>query len=130
MWQYNQDRGEELAKAKQTATGETIIAICDKFNRRVHEHIPSAGDILIMDATANLDRNDSKIFHLMCPSPLGTLITTRANESTLNAFYGRGKDLGPKLAITDDDAAERNSLNTTWPRTVLLLCIFHHLQVR
>ena len=145
---YNQDRGEELAKAKQTATGETIIAICHKFNRRVHEHSPSAGDILIMDATANLDRNDSKIFHLMCPSPLGglplgTLITTRANESTLNealalyktllpenAFYGRGKDLGPKLAITDDDAAERNSLNTTWPRTVLLLCIFPHLQVR
>ena len=99
-----------------------------------------------MDATSNLDRNDSKIFHLMCPSPLGglslgTFIPTRANESTLsealelyktilpeNAFYGRGKVLGPKLAITDDDSAERNSLKIVWPRLVLLLCFFHLLQ--
>ena len=48
---YNEERGEELAKVKQTASGETIIVICDQFNRRVHENIPSTGDILIMDAT-------------------------------------------------------------------------------
>ena len=58
----------------------------------------------------------------MCPSPvgglpLGTLIMTRADEETIaaalelykallqeRAFYGRGKDLGPVLMITDDDA--------------------------
>ena len=143
---YNIERGEELAKVKQTATGETIIAICDQFNKRVHENIPSAGDIMIMDATANLDRNDSKLFHLMCPTPvgglpLGTLITTRADEATIcealelyksllsdKSFFGRGKDLGPILAITDDDAAERNALHLAWSGTSLLLCIFHLLQ--
>ena len=125
---YIDESGGIYAKAKQTDDGETIIAICDKFNKRVHENIPAAGDLLIADATANLDRNDSKIFHLMCPSPvgglpLGTLVTTRADEDTItealdlyksllpeNAFYGRGKDLGPKLIITDDDSAERNAL--------------------
>ena len=119
---FNNERGEELAKAKQTENGETIIAVCDKFSKRVHENIPAAGDLLIMDGTANLDRNDTKEFHLMCPSPvgglpLGTLIMTRADEETIaaalelykallqeRAFYGRGKDLGPVLMITDDDA--------------------------
>lgn len=109
--------------------GETVIAISDAFNQRVHENIPAAGDLLIADATSNLDRNDGKIFHLMCPSPagglpLGTLITTHADEGTIaealdlyksllpeNAFYGRGKELGPKLIITDDDAEHQIEKN-------------------
>ena len=62
--------------------------VCDKFNQRVHENIRAAGDLLIMDATAHLDRHDSKLFHLMCPTPigglpLGTLVTTRADEATI-----------------------------------------------
>ena len=142
---YNNDRGKELAKVKQTETGETIVVICDEFNRRVHENIPSAGDILIMDATSNLDRMDTKIFHLMCPSPvgglpLGTMIMTRANENTIkealdlyktvlpdNAFYGKGRNAGPEIAMTDDDSAERNALKSTWNNITLLLCQFHHL---
>ena len=55
--EHNRERGKELAKAKQTTASETIIAICDEFNQRVHENIPAAGDLLIMDATAN-----SKLF--------------------------------------------------------------------
>ena len=77
---YNKERGEKLAEVKQTATGETIVAICDSFTRRVHENIPALGDMLIMDATTNLDRNDTKLFHLMCPSPVGSLITTSADN--------------------------------------------------
>ena len=78
---FNEERGEVLAKVKQTDDGETVIAICDMFNRRVKENIPAAGDLLIMDATGSLDRNDSKVFLLICPGPvgglsLGTLITT------------------------------------------------------
>ena len=82
----------------------------------------------------------------MCPSPigglpLGTLITTRADEETISealdlyktllpddAFYGRGSNTGPVLAITDDDAAERNALASTWAGTFLILCQFHLLQ--
>ena len=82
----------------------------------------------------------------MCPSPigglpLGTLITTRADEDTISealdlykslltdkSFFGRGGNLGPILAITDDDSAERNGLNNAWPEEKFLLCHFHHLQ--
>ena len=46
---FNEERGEVLAKVKQTDDGETVIAICDMFNRRVHEHIPAAGDLLIIN---------------------------------------------------------------------------------
>ena len=73
--------------------------------------------------------------------PLGTLITTRADEDTISealdlykslltdkSFFGRGGNLGPILAITDDDSAERNGLNDAWPEAKLLLCHFHHLQ--
>ena len=58
---YNTERGEKLAEVKQTASGETIVAICDSFNRRVHENIPAAGDMLIMDTTANLYMNDTNV---------------------------------------------------------------------
>ena len=33
---YNTERGGEFAKVTQTTGGETIIAICDLFNMRVH----------------------------------------------------------------------------------------------
>ena len=73
---FNEERGGEFAKVKQTLGGETIIAICDSLNIRVHESIPAAGDLLVMDATGNIDRFDSKIFHLMCPSTLGLAVET------------------------------------------------------
>ena len=97
--EYNNERGYELAKVKQTATGETIIAICDEFNHRVH-------DLLIMEATANIDRIDSKLFHLMCPTPivglpLGTLILTRADETTIGEALNLYKSL-----LTDKSFSE------------------------
>ena len=57
---FNEERGGEFATVKQTLGGETIIAICDSLNIRVHESIPAAGDLLVMDATGNIDRSDSK----------------------------------------------------------------------
>ena len=44
------------------------------------------------------------------------------------AFFGRGKDQGPSLVITDDDGAEKNALGLTWPGAYQILCIFHHIQ--
>lgn len=82
----------------------------------------------------------------MCPSPIGALpladiIITREDAKTIKyafdllktilpekAFYGRGFNLGPKVIMTDDCAAERVALSETWPCSVLLLCIFHVLQ--
>ena len=73
-----------------------------------------------MDATSNLDRSDTKLFNILCPSaigglPVGKLIVTREDEKTIthalkihqtmlpqDAFYGRGPILGPSLGLTDD----------------------------
>ena len=139
--------GEKYAAIKQTEGGETVVVILDRFMRRVHAMIPQSGDMMIVDATSNLDRSDTKLFHLMCPSaigglPLGTLIVTKEDESTIrvaletlkenlpeDAFYGRGRNLGPHLAMTDDCLAERNALRTVWPAMIALLCHFHILQV-
>ena len=135
-----------FAKVAQTNDGETCVAICDPFQRRVHKTIPQSGDLMMMDATSNVDRSDTKIFHLMCPSsagglPIATLITTREDQKTIQfalellksilpsyAFYGRGPSVGPVLALTDDSDSERIALSAAWPDLVLLLCQFHLLQ--
>ena len=62
------DEGEHYAKIAQSEAGETAIAIVDPFMRRVHETVPQSGELVLVDATSNLDRNDSKLFHLVCPS--------------------------------------------------------------
>ena len=89
---YNEKHGLELAKIVQTEQGETIVAVCDLFSRRVHENLPQAGDIILVDATSNLDRQDTKLVHIMCPSPaggmpLGNIIVSREDEITLKAGF-------------------------------------------
>ena len=120
--------------------------IVDPFMRRVHSTIPQSGEIVMVDTTSNLDRNDTKLFHFMCPStvgglPLADMMITREDEKTIKfgldilktvlppgAFYGRGREIGPQVFMTDDCLAERNALSSAWPNSVLLLCIFHVLQ--
>ena len=143
---YPSDGTATFAKVAQTEGGETCIAICDPFQRRVHKMIPQSGDLLMMDATSNVDRSDTKIFHLMCPSsagglPLATLVTTREDAETIEfglqllktilpqyAFFGRGPTVGPALGITDDSDSERKALLSAWPQLTHLLCQFHLLQ--
>ena len=89
---YNERNGMELATIAQTEEGETVVAICDIFSRRVHDCLPQAGDIVLVDATSNLDRQDTKLFHIICPSPagglpLGTVITSREDEVTVKAAF-------------------------------------------
>ena len=134
------------AKIAQSLDGETAVVIVDPFMQRVHQTIPQSGDIVMIDATSNLDRNDSKLIHIVCPSPIGALpladiIVTREDIGTLEfafgllksvlpekAFFGRGVDTGPQVIMTDDCDGERAALAGTWPDSVQLLCIFHVLQ--
>ena len=138
---------QKYAAIEQTEEGETIVVIIDRFMRRVHSMVPQSGDMVIIDATSNIDRSDTKLFHLMCPSaigglPVGTIVVTREDEETIYrslklyqknlpefAFYGRGPQLGPHLGMTDDCQAERNALRRIWPELIALLCHFHILQV-
>ena len=61
---YNEKHGLELAKIVQTEQGETIVAACDLFSQCVHENLPQAGDIILVDA--NLDRQDKKLVRSVC----------------------------------------------------------------
>ena len=45
-----------------------------------------------------------------------------------NAFHGCGPDVGPEVILTDNCKEERKALNTVWPSSTMLLCIFHILQ--
>ena len=138
---------QKYAAIEQTDEGKTIVVIIDRLMRRVHSMVPQSGDMVIMDATSNIDRSDTKLFHLMCPSaigglPVGTIVVTREDEETIYrslklyqknlpefAFYGRGPQLGPHLGMTDYCQAERNALRRIWPELIALLCHFHILQV-
>ena len=83
--QYNERHGMELPKIAQTEKGETIVAICDSFCHRVHENLPQAGDIVLVDATSNLYEHHTKLFQIVCPSPaggmpFGNIIVSREDE--------------------------------------------------
>ena len=83
----------------------------------------------MMDATSSLDRQDSKLFRFICPSPAGGLpcgwmLTSGESEDLItqgliafrdkvlpqHAWFKRGKMEGPMVFITDDCEAEINAL--------------------
>ena len=137
---------ENYALISQTDSGETVAVVCNPFMRRVHQYIPQSGELVLIDATSNVDRNDTKLIHLVCPTmvgglPLGEILCTREDSETLYfafellkkvlpayAFYGRGCDVGPILFMTDDSSVLRSSLSRSWPQAEILLCQFHVLQ--
>lgn len=143
--EYNEKNKEVLCSMKQTDDGETIVVVCDNLSKRVHKVLPQSGDIVYVDATSNLDRQDSKLVKFMTCSPagglpLGFIITSSENEKTLteafemfkdvlpeDAFHKRGKENGPVLFMTDDADAEINALHTVWPEAKHLLCVWHVL---
>ena len=79
---------------------DTIVAVCDSLSRRVHEILPQAGDIVYVDATSNLDRQDSKLVKLMTCSPagglpLGFVITNSESEKSLKKAFEMLKTVLP-----------------------------------
>ena len=123
-----------------------IIAVCTSLMSRVHEHLQQAGEMIFYDSTSSLDRLNTSLFilstsHLTGGMPLAVMIASDEQEETLvdgfhllkkvlppGAFYSRGVQQGPLLAMTDDSSSERNAFRTIWPGTQLLLCSFHFLQ--
>ena len=142
---YNDKNNDSLCSIIQNDDGEVIVAVCDSLSRRVHKVLPQAGDIVYVDATSNLDRQDSKLVKFMTCSPagglpLGFVVTSSESEKVLteaftefkrilpdDAFAKRGKEIGPTLFMTDDANAEINALRKVWPTAKLLLCVWHVL---
>ena len=141
--QYNDKHGDTLCTVTQV-DGKTIVAVCDMLSRRVHKVLPQSGDIVYVDATSNLDRQDSKLTKFMTCSPagglpLGFVVTSSESENVLtaafkalkhllpsDAFYNR-KRAGPVLFMTDDAPAEVNARRHVWPKATFLLCVWHVL---
>ena len=59
---YNLDNNGNLCHIQQNAPGEFFVVCVDPLALRVHEVVPQAADVVMVDATSNLDRQDCK-FH-------------------------------------------------------------------
>jgi len=122
-----------------------IIVICTPLMKRVHRLVPHSAELVFVDASGNMDRQNARVFLLMTHSaagglPLGVLILHNEQRATISAalrlyltmlddrcFGGRGT-AGPAVFMTDDSAAERGALQDVFPDSTLLLCAFHILQ--
>ena len=128
-----------------TADEQLVVAVCTPLMHRVHKLVKHSGEMVFIDATGNVDRNNCRVFLLLTHScvgglPLGVLITSSESTTTIRAglellkkmvgdagFYGRGVQ-GPLVFMTDDCRAERTALQESFPNAKLVLCIFHVLQ--
>lgn len=144
--EYNESCGSICAKLS-TEGSDIALAICSPLMKRVHEYLRSSGEVVFVDSSGNMDFEGTRVFLFNTASvagglPLGVVFTSseatypltnafKLLQSILpeNAFHGRGKD-GPKIYMTDDCPAERNSLRSTFKANdlILLLCKFHVLQ--
>ncbi|KAL5238893.1 hypothetical protein ACI65C_006303 [Semiaphis heraclei] len=113
--------------------------------KRISVGFDECGQILFIDASANVDRYGCKVFMIYTNScagglPVGTIILTSESTSVisvglelwkslfpLDALGGRGL-VGPKIFMSYDSTAERNALHEAFPQSELLRCIFHILQ--
>jgi hypothetical protein len=96
-----------------------------------------------MDASGCMHRHNYRLFlltHLVAGGlPLGVLIVPSKKTSTIKValeLYNKllnndslyGPELnGPVVFMTDDSKCERMALTEMYPKSVLLLCIFHVL---
>ena len=121
-----------------------VVAIVTPFMERVHKMNPQAGETMFVDTTSNTDKYHTHVTFLLCSSPFGALpLAVILSDLQDQESYRVGFDLvkqlvdgygffgcdHPQLIMTDDSQAERNALKDVWPDAILLLCIFHYLQV-
>ena len=151
--EYNKSQGNDGAisfrsedDGEKTYDYSLAVVIVTPLMSRVHKYVRHAGELVFMDSTSNVDEKGSRFFMLCTHSaagglPLAVIITNNETEKTLTmalellkkhlpevAFYGRGKDIGPLIFLTDNNNEERSSLHAVWPSSVLLLCLFHVME--
>jgi predicted outer membrane lipoprotein len=124
---------------------DIIIAICTPLMKRVQRIVKHSGEMVFVDASGSMDRQNMRVFMMLTHSaagglPIGVLIMSNEQCATITAalqlyltlideecFGGRGTS-GSILFMTDDSIAERNALKLVFPESTLLLCAFHILQ--
>lgn len=97
---------------------------------RAHRLVPEAGQIGFVDSTFNLfQESGSQVYFLYTNSkcgglPLGALLTTSKSQPFIaallskyrrilpdGAFAGKGRDLGPRVFMMDDETALHGALS-------------------
>jgi len=111
--------------------------------RRAHQ-MKEVQEIIFVDSTSACDPLNHSITMIMCLSAAGAVYNTLAiiitmvqtykcycegfkliNEAIPESFFSRGY---PNKFLTDESAAEINSINHDWPISKTLLRKFHVLQ--
>ena len=144
MKDFNEKQDDVCIKIETTPDGQTIIAICTPLMKRIHSMWKHSKEMVFVDSSGNMDRQNCRVFLFLTHSPagalpLGVVITSSESEATLiaafklfnsvvpdNAFFN-SRDC-PHIFMTDDCTALRMALHNVYPTSVLLLCIFHLLQ--
>ena len=142
-WMLKSDTSESVISNE---TQPLILAICTPIMVRAHKYVRQASEMVFTDATSSLDRFSCPTFILSTGSaagaiPLGVFVVSDESTSTItaglnllksimppDAFFGKGRDTGPELFLTDEQASQREALRQVWPNVRLLLCLFHYLQ--
>ena len=99
-----------------------------------------------MDSMSNTESHNLQLFMMVTHSPCGALplavfLTNNEQKDTLIlglnlvkeclpefAFFNRGKDMEPKVFITNNSSEERESHQYVWPQANLVLCLFHAIE--
>lgn len=125
---YNMECKSESAAMRILEDGNFAIAIATPLMKRISVGLNECGEILFIDASANVDRYGCKVFMIRvytnsCAGglPVGTIILTSESTSVisvglelwktlfpLETLGGRGI-VGPKIVMSDDSTAERNA---------------------
>jgi len=123
-----------------------ILVIITPLMKRVHEKVRSSGEMVFFDSSGGMEEYNLRVFVMVTHSfvgalPLGIVVTSDETTDTLTralemfssslpdfAFYGKGALNGPGVIMTDNCDELKDALHATWPRSRLLLCIFHLMQ--
>ena len=109
--------------------------------------VEGSAELVFVDSSGGMEEYNLRVFLIVTHSPVGALplgiivtsdettdTLTRAFElfsSTLqqdNSFFGKGAMAGPTVIMTDNCVELRDALHAVWPRSHLLLCVFHIMQ--
>ncbi|KAG8175620.1 hypothetical protein JTE90_019432 [Oedothorax gibbosus] len=119
-----------------------VIALCTPIMQRAVKLLPQANELVLVDASGTMDKNNSRVFFVTpCVAvgvPLGCVITSNEKESTFRKgvkllmsclpTYSDILKKGPSVVMTDDDLTERTVLREFWTDKTFLLCQFHVLK--
>ena len=77
---------------------QSVIALCTSMMRRVHTLVLQSGELVFVDASGNMDRDNWRVFVLLTHSfsgglPLGILFVTSESAATIQKGLELLKDM-------------------------------------